>query len=64
MAFDPISRKIIMKKVAGFHSFCFVLGLVLSTLLLLSLKALGTMDCHIEGWTARGASPRELEYGL
>ena len=64
MAFDPISRNIIMKKVAGFHSICFLLGFVFPTSLLISLKALGTMDCHIEGWTALGASPRELEYGL
>ena len=42
-----------MKKVAGFQSFC-LLDFAWTLSLLNCLKALGMIDCHIDGCAARG----------
>ena len=63
IALDPISREMIMKKVAGFQCFC--LSDFARTLFALdSLKALGMIDCHIDGCATRGAVAWMLEYLL
>ena len=63
MALDPMSRKMTMKKVAGFQSLRLA-DFAGTVLLLGSLKVFGTIDCHMEGCKARGNVPRVVEYVL
>ena len=63
MALDPMSRQMIIKKVAGFQSLRLA-AFAGTVSLLVALKTFGTIDCHMEGCSARGIVRCGVEYVL
>lgn len=58
MACDPIRVNIMMKKLAGFHSFDFVAARLLGSRF---RRNLGIRDVHIEDWASFGREFDEVD---
>lgn len=61
MAWEPMSKKMTMKNVAGFHSLDagdFTTGPASGGFL---RRNLGMIDCHKDGWATRGKEPVDAE---